>query len=232
MSVLSEKEELLNIQQYAFKLRKIYIENPNLFYQLVDYLPYSIHVNNRNDLSISYASFNLQKQAKEIETLLEIGGSYLPKITEASFLTNAVRTIKTFDNQNDNLGVCSYPQKILLDSRNTSLLLFTQKVLLDENHFFNVSSIINTKSSIGNFMINLFEIKKQDNLDWQRFQTLTKREKEIFTLLCKELSRQMISDLLFISVKTVKKHCENIFKKMGTSRRSELEKIGLLFAIF
>ncbi|WP_289847746.1 helix-turn-helix domain-containing protein [Arenibacter algicola] len=231
MSVLSEKEELLNIQLYAFKLRKLYIENPNLFYQLVDYLPYSIHVNNRNDLSISYASFNLQKQAKEIETLLEIGGSYLPKITEASFLTNAVRTIKTFDNQNDHLGVCSYPQKILLDSRNTSLLLFTHKVLLDENHFFNVSSIINTKSSIGNFMINLFENKKQNNLDWQRFQTLTKREKEIFTLLCKELSRQMISGLLFISEKTVKKHCENIFKKMGTSKRSELKKIGLLFSI-
>ncbi|MBU2903594.1 LuxR C-terminal-related transcriptional regulator [Arenibacter algicola] len=80
-------------------------------------------------------------------------------------------------------------------------------------------------------MINLFENKKQNNLDWQRFQTLTKREKEIFTLLCKELSRQMISGLLFISEKTVKKHCENIFKKMGTSKRSELKKIGLLFSI-
>lgn len=55
---------------------------------------------------------------------------------------------------------------------------------------------------------------------------LTIREKEILSLLANGSTRQEIASQLFLSQATVKKHCENIYRKLGTHRRTELEKIS------
>ncbi len=49
---------------------------------------------------------------------------------------------------------------------------------------------------------------------------LTKRELQVVTLVSKGLSNAKISDTLGISEKTVKKHLENIFRKLGVDCRT------------
>lgn len=66
---------------------------------------------------------------------------------------------------------------------------------------------------------------------YQQYLCLTKREKEVVNLLGEELSRKEISQLLFINPKTVKKHCENIFKKLATNKRIEIKKIADAFRL-
>ena len=51
---------------------------------------------------------------------------------------------------------------------------------------------------------------------------LTKREEEIISLVCRGLSNPEISNCLFISPFTVKKHMQHIFKKMDIKHRTEL----------
>jgi DNA-binding CsgD family transcriptional regulator len=51
---------------------------------------------------------------------------------------------------------------------------------------------------------------------------LSKRESEIVDLLCKGMSPARIGSRLFISLRTVNKHIENIHKKLGVSSRQEL----------
>ncbi|OQD42600.1 hypothetical protein BUL40_09895 [Croceivirga radicis] len=65
---------------------------------------------------------------------------------------------------------------------------------------------------------------------FERFNRLTKREKEVFFLLGKELSRKEIADLLFISDKTVKNHAERVFQKLGTKKRTDLYKLAQVFS--
>lgn len=48
---------------------------------------------------------------------------------------------------------------------------------------------------------------------------LTKREKEIFSLLIKNYSTRQISDELCISEKTVRNHISNVIQKLGVSSR-------------
>lgn len=52
-------------------------------------------------------------------------------------------------------------------------------------------------------------------------EQLTTREKEILQLLAKGATYKNISAQLFISLETVKRHCHNIYKKLGVSNRTE-----------
>ncbi|MDE7266903.1 MAG: helix-turn-helix transcriptional regulator [Lachnospiraceae bacterium] len=55
---------------------------------------------------------------------------------------------------------------------------------------------------------------------------LTKRELEIAGMIAEGKSNGEISEQLYISETTVKKHVSNIFEKMGISRREELIRIA------
>lgn len=81
------------------------------------------------------------------------------------------------------------------------------------------------------FLINFTEyligkeknIVSSDNLN--RFfmaNPVSEREREVITLLIKNLSNRQIGEQLFISEKTVKRHMANIFEKLHISNRNEL----------
>lgn len=53
----------------------------------------------------------------------------------------------------------------------------------------------------------------------QKLQVLTRREKEILSMVAQGASNSMIADQLCISTHTVKTHLHNIFKKIDTSNR-------------
>jgi len=64
------------------------------------------------------------------------------------------------------------------------------------------------------------------NIDYEltRQYDLSKREIEILKLSLKVKSAKEISDQLFLSIYTVNKHLQNIYKKMNVNSRFELEK--------
>ena len=55
---------------------------------------------------------------------------------------------------------------------------------------------------------------------------ISKREAEVFELICKGMSNQEISDSLFISLQTVKDHNHNIFLKTGVKNRVQLTNLA------
>ena len=61
---------------------------------------------------------------------------------------------------------------------------------------------------------------------------LTKREKEIFTLLLKTKTTKEIASILRISEKTVRNHISNVIQKLGVKGRSsaviELLQLGAI----
>jgi DNA-binding CsgD family transcriptional regulator len=59
-------------------------------------------------------------------------------------------------------------------------------------------------------------------VDFTSSKTLTNRENEISNLMLQGLDNYQIADYLHISVHTCKRHLENIYRKLGVSRRFEL----------
>ena len=50
---------------------------------------------------------------------------------------------------------------------------------------------------------------------------LTKREKEVFILLIKNMTTKEIADKLYISEKTVRNHISNAMQKLGVKGRAQ-----------
>jgi DNA-binding NarL/FixJ family response regulator len=53
----------------------------------------------------------------------------------------------------------------------------------------------------------------------EEFDVLTPRELEVLKLIAEAQTSKQISEVLFISVKTVERHRQNILDKSGTQRR-------------
>jgi DNA-binding CsgD family transcriptional regulator len=66
---------------------------------------------------------------------------------------------------------------------------------------------------------------------FNKFQSLTKREKEILRLIALGHSNKYIGDLLCISFLTVKTHRRNIRQKLETSRLDKLIRIAEAFGL-
>ncbi|WP_096200386.1 helix-turn-helix transcriptional regulator [Bacillus sp. FJAT-45350] len=70
------------------------------------------------------------------------------------------------------------------------------------------------------YMVNNIENKEEkDNL---LLASLSVKELEVIELVKKGLSNKEISQRLFISINTVKKHLQNIYKKLNVSNRTSL----------
>jgi two-component system, NarL family, nitrate/nitrite response regulator NarL len=64
--------------------------------------------------------------------------------------------------------------------------------------------------------------RRQENEHQTRIRSLTKREREIVTLLCDGISNANLADRLFISEATVRNHLTSILHKLNVTNRFEL----------
>lgn len=64
--------------------------------------------------------------------------------------------------------------------------------------------------------------QKKGDPEAEKIATLTRREREVVTLICEGLKNRQISERLFISETTVSHHLTSIFGKLGVTDRLEL----------
>ena len=76
------------------------------------------------------------------------------------------------------------------------------------------------------------DIEVENDSFTTRYQRLTKREKEIFKLIVKGNSTKEISDILYISIRTVETHRKNILKKMDVKNSVEMIRNALEVGMF
>lgn len=75
-------------------------------------------------------------------------------------------------------------------------------------------------------IVNLMQRKSSDRRD-KNGEDLTKRECEVIKLIADELSNQEIADKLFISIRTVDTHRQNLLMKTGAKNTAGLVKYAL-----
>jgi DNA-binding CsgD family transcriptional regulator len=82
-----------------------------------------------------------------------------------------------------------------------------------------------TESRVSQIVKVLFEKikdKKKKSEEYKSMSQLSNAESQVYDLIIKGMSNQQIADKLYVSEKTAKYHCTNIFKKVGVSTRQEL----------
>ncbi len=225
MKLHTEKEFLIQNQNTAFKLRNLYLKDKRTFKQLEDYLPCSIHVNRRDNLDLEYANKKLLNRCQEMENLLVKGSSYLLEISNINILESGIAKQNRFSLINDVESVCSFPQELRMNNKMT--FIYTEKLLLNEDLYFGVTNFVEEMGSIGKLFHTVFDCPKNEQVSWQRFQSLTKQEKIIIKLLSKGYTNKQIGDKLFISNHTVITHRKNIYKKLDINSISSLVRFSL-----
>ncbi len=81
------------------------------------------------------------------------------------------------------------------------------------------------KPALWKFVENI--LKAMSKEDWIEAETapitvrLTRQEKRVYSRLAKGASNQAIADELLISIETVKKHCRQVYCKLGVSNRKQ-----------
>ena len=224
---LTEKEILVQNQHFAYKLRKLYLENEAVFHQLNNYLPYSIHINYKDTLSMTYANSFLLNRGYEMEKLAEVGGSYLKEISCPKLLKNAVEITNNFKRTNDLDGIVFIPQNLSINKKYE--YLFSNKLHLNDQLYFNVANFANDMGGVGKVLTSIFEGLQKNQYSFQKFQSLTKQEKIILRLIAHGDSNRLISEKLSISEHTVATHRKNIYKK--TDSNSILDIFKFSFAL-
>lgn len=225
MNLFTEREINNQNKHFAFRLRNLYLRDKNEFYLIQDFLPNPTYINDRKNLDYHYFSKSFFSKGKEIEKLYTLGLSYLNTISNKTLLKQALNTSKKFNLRNDYNDVCNYLQSVSLNDKMTPF--FSNKILINDELTLN-TTLFPSDSQLINKVFKELIPSGQDNLNkWLRFQTLTKREKEILKLIANDYSNKEVSDLLFISSHSVKTHRRNIYKKLDIHKTSQLVRIAI-----
>lgn len=70
--------------------------------------------------------------------------------------------------------------------------------------------------------------KQTDEFDTAYQEKITRREKEVLTLILAEKKNKEISEELFVDISTIKSHINSIYRKTGVKNRKELIMIAKL----
>ena len=227
---MTEKEYLQDQPQQLFKVSKLINQGIITLDDLADVVPGIMHVNSREDLAITFMSkrgCNILRYSQEELNLL---GAKVLEIHQSKY-TLEVTYPKLMSEiyKNDFNNVVPFFQDWQYNKDENPVYHFTSTKILSETELISISLFPQDVKYLTDKVNYLFGINKTIKTYFSRYDALTKREKKILELLGKELTRNQISYSLFVSEKTVKKHCENIFKKLGTSKRTDIEKIAKAF---
>ncbi len=228
---MEEKKIIEEPQKKLYKLCQLIEQGIISLQDIGDIVPGIMHVNSREDLALEFMS----KLGCDIirysnEELQKLGASVLEK--HQSEYTLKVTYPKLFAelSKNDMDQVIPFFQDWQYNKGENPVFHFTSTKILNETQTISISLFPNNIEYLTKNVNNMFGVNTIFEKYFCLYKKLTKREKEIVKLLGKELSRKEISCLLFIDEKTVKKHCENIFKKLHTNKRTEIEKIAMAFS--
>ncbi len=229
MKIFTENETVDLSQQFIYRLRNLYLTDIELFNQVKDFIPHNYGVNHRHTLDIIEFDSKGFGSAPEIKMLFEEGATVLPEISSLELLNYATRKVNKFSSFNDNFGVCNYVQ--FIDLFGERRYLYSDKIILNSDYFFNLGILFNDMGSLGNKMLKIFPSIESSNEFWKKFQTLTKKEKKILKLLAEGYTIKEVGNILFISSHTAHVHKRNIYKKLDIHKINELIKVSTILEL-
>ncbi|MCC1483429.1 response regulator transcription factor [Winogradskyella immobilis] len=176
------------------------------------FFPFPVFIKNENTHNYNYVNHNFLSAAPEMDRLVKEGKDYLLEISNKPLLELTWLKTAMFYRNPDEKAILSNLQQSRLYDTNTFYL--TNKAIVDEHFSINIALIANQFSGLENTFQELIPDLKKDTQLFLKFQTLTKREKEILELILKGYTNKQIANLTVTSFNTVRTHRNRIYKKL------------------
>lgn len=222
----TENEILFNNNVLAFKLRNILLDNEKLFFNIADFLPYCVHTNRRKDLQWLWGNQN----SYDIISISEIPSyNKIIELSDQQVLKTYEKQISRFNINNELYKSCIYFQYMLVKGKYQWIL--SSKIIVNKTYYVNFSFLVDTNGLIDLNFRNILNLDNDNRSVWFNFCRLTKREKEVMSYLSQGKSNNDLSSQLAVSKHTIRKHRENINRKLGIKSINELIKYAKIIGL-
>lgn len=180
-----------------------------------------------NDYGCSYLKHDCQE-------LRDMGALYFKKFFPAEEMITLKAELYQFISLDDYSTVRSFFQRVRPDSDSAYKWFLTTSRLYKpiggvDAHLMNIAIEVNTIKCAGHKISNIFDNDSYIKIHYQKFCSLTKREKEIIKLIGNDHSSYVIADMLNLSIHTVNNHRKNIASKLHITSFSQLIKFAVAF---
>lgn len=227
----------INSQQLYTLERKI---NKNEFTieAVGDYLPGNVLVTDLTKLSTVYMNrrgCNIIKHS--VEELRELGPEYFQRFFVPEEMGIVVPTYLSMQQEQHASRIYNFAHRVKTMSDGCYKWYFACAKLLykpGQEVADNMLLIVNEADGAGHIAKKINSVLEESNWmkqNFKKFSRLTKREKEIITLLISGKNSSQIADVLFISRFTVNTHRRNILEKLEIKNLAVLYKFAVVFGL-
>ncbi len=225
-------------QQQLFTLERSINKGTFAVEEIADHLPGNVLVTDLNRSTITYMNkcgCNILKQS--VEELSNLGPAYFYHFFIPEESSVILQTYLKMQHRQDADEIYSFMHQVrAINDKSYKWYFATAKLLFSSQETLSskILLIVNEVNSLGSIAHKLNKVL--DESDWMkknfnRFCTLTKREKEIIKLLVNGKSNRQVGDALLITLLTVKTHRRNIADKLDACNFAQLYKFALTFGL-
>ncbi len=217
---LTEKEQLRRNQIQMSRLAATCREDFALFRQVSEVLPFVINLNRRKDLATHYCNGVLEDYMQMPENQIrEKGFERIIEISDPKVLSLTLQRIDQFE-ETANMGdAATFLQRLIFRGRWT--WYHSHKLKLDAENYLNLGFPLAMLGAPGRHLENVFGQSPISDEDWQRFHSLTRRERQILYWVAEGLTSRQIGEQFFVSEMTVKTHRRNLMQKIGAKNLAQ-----------
>lgn len=201
-----------------------------------DYIPGSVMIQNINNMTNTYMNKNgcdiLHRSSEELSML---GPDYFRLFFPPEEVLSNKNDLIQFIGEDDTTKLHSFLQRVRPDARSEYKWFFTTSRIVKspENPFLtsliHISVSVNTLNLTGYRISSMIENDEYIRKNFQRFNLLSVREKEVIKMIVEGKSSYEIATTLFRSIHTINTHRKNIIHKLEVHSLAGLIKFAVAF---
>jgi DNA-binding CsgD family transcriptional regulator len=222
--VMQQRIALHHIEQYV---------KANQLDQIGEFFPGFLHFNRKDDLHIKYMNpTGLEKFDVPLEYIQKNGAEFFDRFVHRQSVQEIFPRFIDFYNRNDSGRTYADCQDLLSPFNNEYYQILTVTKVVKE-----LDGLMSMSLPVHELGPNLIKIKGLVKIDtfyeknFERFQLLTNREKEILRLVALGNTNKHISEALNISAHTVRTHRNHIWQKLSITHLKDALHIAEVFGL-
>lgn len=214
----TEKEQIRAHRKNVF-LVDLLCEKENIKFQdIADFIPGIFHVNDGNSLEVKLMSSQVRGVIELTGAeIVDMGLVFFERYLSPETINNVFPRFKTHYLRGDSESVYTDVQLYKPKLNHEEYVPILTSTKIDPSGKNLVTSTIPFRD-LGRSIRAIERVIDQQQfsqLNFDKFQSLTKREKQILTLIAQGWTNKDIGDFMFISANTIRTHRNNIWKKLG-----------------
>lgn len=226
--------EMVNAQKCSLsQLDQILHKDRDILKDLSDMLPGWIHLNHLDSMGLSWMSESMQNDLQiNLDDASKLGPVFLKEIIRDDTTQNVITQLLDLRAQGDEHRIIGFVQMIRLNRKEPYRAYYTTTKISRKTGCYVSQTVplIGLEKYIRTLSLSI-ECDKIRTDYFAKFQSLTKREKQILGLIAEGHTNRSISERLYLSYWTVKTHRRNILRKLETNRIQDLVKIAQTFGL-